>query len=187
MGFVVLSVSRCLRGPSCCCWSSFPAVLGATPWALGLSWGEGSVGAWPRAPSQCAGTIVLTLRHMAPSETAKRNLAADAVKAESWQQTARPAKCLLLRHQEVSVSLSGLVLCTWGTEQSWIARPGVVLGSPPQAGPCLGSRQLFLLLLASQVHDLHCSLVVPPFDSTVLWAGAGHVFRWMGCVGSLQH
>lgn len=68
-------------------------MLGAAPWALGLSWGEGSVGAWPRAPSQCASTIVLTLRHMAPSETAKRNLTADAVKAESWQQPGLQNAC----------------------------------------------------------------------------------------------
>lgn len=73
-----------------------------------------SVGARERAPSQCASAIVLTQRHMAPSETAKRNPTADAAKAESWQQTARPAKCLLCHRRVVgqhSTVLPGLALC----------------------------------------------------------------------------
>lgn len=48
------------------------AVLGASPVGARASLGRGSsVGARERAPSQCASAIVLTRRHMAPSETAK--------------------------------------------------------------------------------------------------------------------
>lgn len=47
-------------------------VLGASPVGARASLGRGSsVGARERAPSQCASAIVLTRRHMAPSETAK--------------------------------------------------------------------------------------------------------------------
>lgn len=91
-------------------------VLGASPGAARAPLGRGSsVGAGERAPSQCASAIVLTRRHMAPSETAKRNPTADAAKAESWQQTGRPAKCLLRRRRvasQDSTVLPGLALRT---------------------------------------------------------------------------
>lgn len=91
-----------------------------------------SAGAWKRAPSQCASTIVLTPRHMVPSKTAKRNPTADAAKAESWQETARPARCLLRRRCAVSQqagSSPGLAPCTPG--------PFHVPDPLPASGPAL--------------------------------------------------
>lgn len=90
-------------------------VFRASPVGAQALLGRGSsVGVRERAPSQCASAIVLTQRHMAPSETAKRNPTADAAKAESWQQTARPVKCLLCHRRVVgqhSTILLGLALC----------------------------------------------------------------------------
>lgn len=99
-----------------------------------------SAGAWKRAPSQCASTIVLTPRHMVPSKTAKRNPTADAAKAESWQETARPAKCLLRRRCVVSQqagSSPGLAPCTPGPFHV----PDPLQASGPALWTCAGAEQ----------------------------------------------
>lgn len=135
-GLAVLTAPRCLGQPR-----GHSARLGRGC----------SAGAWKRAPSQCASTIVLTPRHMVPSKTAKRNPTADAAKAESWQETARPAKCLLRRRCVVSQqagSSPGLAPCT----------PGPFHVPDPAAG------------------QRSC----PPYTPAVCWAGTGCVLGWRG-------
>lgn len=120
-----------------------PMAAQCSGWPRGHSAQPGrgrSAGAWKRAPSQCASTIVLTPRHMVPSKTAKRNPTADAAKAESWQETARPAKCLLRRRCVVSQqagSSPGLAPCTPGPFHV----PDPLQASGPALWTCAGAEQ----------------------------------------------